>query len=142
MNLLNLYIKTCFCAGIVAIVLFGKSLSDPKIPPNLTNALLSGSDEGFPVPGSEIEPLRKLLPMRGAISFLSDKQFGVDVEMERFYHDTQNYLCPLILNPYPGEKIGIAIFSNPETAHQRLQEINYSWLVSLADSKGVAQKNI
>jgi len=141
MKNIQLIFLIIFYTAVATIISLSKPALDPQISAELTWNLITGTDAGFPIPGSELEPIRKLLPTHGAISFVSDKPFGVDIEMEKFYYDLQNYLCPLILSTKAGEKTGLAIFSTAESAQNRLTEINYSWVINWANSKGIIRKN-
>ncbi len=122
-------------------MLLVRAAKEEPIETALKHSLLNGTDIGFPVPGSELKPLKTLLPSSGAISFVSDKPFGQDLEIEKFYHDAQSYLCPLVLNPKPGESIGLAFFSSAEIAQKRLEEIRYSWVIDWNHSKGLIRKS-
>ena len=111
-----------------------------KAHPFLLHSLLTGSTQGYIIPGSELEPFKKYLPKRGRISFLADHSFGQNLEEEKLAYDFQNYLSPLILNYEPGEKIGIIYCSGKKTAERRLAETGYEWLTELSDGKGIVQK--
>lgn len=141
MRKIRIVLSFIFCLTVAVMVVLSKPERDPEISSELTRNLLNGSDRGFPTPGAELEPIRKILPQSGSISFITDRPFGEDLEISKFYHDAQNYLCPLILNPQPGETVGLAIFSTPEIAQKRLHEIRYSWAINWGDSKGIIRKN-
>ena len=59
------------------------------------------------------ERLRRALPRRGIIGYLSDRGEGRDGV--RAYYRTQYYLAPLVVAPDAGREIVVANFSSPFT---------------------------
>ena len=126
----------------VAIVIL-TSFPPLKLKPHpfLLKSLISGTDQGYIIPASELEPFKKYLPQNGFFSFLMDYPYDdhdEKAELREFFWKAQNYLVPIVLNRNPGETRAIIFCSNDAIAEKRLQEAGYDWLTKIGDGKGIA----
>lgn len=129
-----------FYTGLFYLILTSFKPLPVKAHPILLKSLLSGSDFGYIIPGSEFEPFKSVLPKRGKISFISQRDPGISQEEEKLMYDAQNYLAPLLLNPEPAQSIAIIYTSDHESAQNRLTALNYDWVQEFSPGKGVARK--
>lgn len=129
-----------FHAIIVLIILRSFTPFRFEMQTKLSNRLFSGSNLGFILPGSEMEPFKKALPPNALVTFLTDHAAGVNIQEERMFNDARLYLAPIMVNPEPAERIAIVYCSRQETADRRLQETGYHWTGIFAPGKGLAVK--
>lgn len=125
---------------IVIIILRSFTPFRFEMQTDLLNGLFSGSNLGYILPGSEMEPFKKVLPPDALVTFLTDHAAGVNIQEERTFNDARLYLAPIIVNPEPAGRIAIVYCSSQETADRRLQETGYQWTGILAPGKGLAVK--
>ncbi len=95
----------------------------------------------IPKIGSYLEPLAKVLPAKGAVSFLFEKPYQeLDANTKEVLMTAQAYLCPLVLDPEPGQNIGFMVGSNREDTEARLKSSGYAWIMRTASGKGLIKK--
>ena len=129
-----------FHAAVAFLIL--QSYHSPKLPiqPVLFKTLLAGSNQGYVTPGYTLAPFKRFLGNAGTISLITDQPFGKNLEEEKFFHDAQNFLVPLLINPEPREVNAIVYCSSMETANRHVAETGYQWTALLSPGKGVAVK--
>jgi len=108
--------------------------------PALAWHLLRANPYAFVVPASGLGPARSLLPGKGAVSLITDEPFGKEPKWTRFLHDAENFLCPVVINKKPEEKIAVVFCSTPEIAEKRLKETGYAWQTRVSAASGTAVK--
>jgi hypothetical protein len=82
----------------------------------------------------------RLLPKKGAVSFLLDLPFTPYNYKREDLYAAQIFFVPLLINPMPEEKFAITYCSNQEIANFRMIETGYFFLDKTGDGKGVAIK--
>ena len=127
---------------LAVLILIVRVYKPVKLEPHpvMMEGLLTGSNQGYVIPGSELAPFKVILPSEGTLTFLTDHPFKDVVKEMEFYHRAQNYLCPLVLNPRPQETAGILYSQDDATAQKRLQETEYRMVARLAEGKGIIVK--
>lgn len=130
-----------FYLFIIAATLKNLPKAELQAHPTLLQNLLSGSTQAYLLAGSEFEPFKPFLPEYGTFTWIVDDPFDrSDEKARRFYWGAGNYLCPIILNGYPGENRAIVFCSTQLIANQRLRETGYRWTKVIASGKGLAEK--
>ena len=102
--------------------------------------LFTGSRNSYITPGSQLSPIKKILPNEGAITLLTDHPYKQVTSETELAHDFQNYVCPLLLNSLPVEKTGIIYTESDEIAQKRLGEEGYQMIAQWDKGKGVIVK--
>ena len=129
-----------FHAVVLFIIIRSSTSHVAAPPPGLLRSLLSGSNQGFTLPGSEMIPFKQVIPPNVIVTFLTDHPHGQNITEERLFNDARLYMVPVILNAQPVGKAAIVYCSTQEIADQRLQETGYQWAGILAPGKGIAVK--
>ena len=111
-----------------------------ELQPDLLKGLLTGSHQGYVLPGSEMAPFKDILPPIEAATYLTDDPIETNLAEEQFFNDARLYLVPIVLNSKPEEKIAIVYCSSQPAAEKRLQETGYQWISVLSPGKGIAIK--
>jgi hypothetical protein len=105
-----------------------------------TRQLFKATAESYTLPGSELKPLKALLPPRGNFSLVTDKPYESNYATKEVFFIVQNYLTPRLVNPQPVEDRGLVFCSNHETAMARLAETGYRFERDFKDGKGIITK--
>jgi hypothetical protein len=133
--------RIIFHLALVVLTAFSISALKTNVHPGFFQSLRTGSDAGYPLPGSQLELLKNFLPSRGTFTFITNQPVETDREAEFFYYDAQNYLVPLVLNSLPEEHYAIVYCSSQQIAEERLRETGYRWTRHLAGGQGLAEKS-
>lgn len=131
-----------FCAFACALFLISTGIPphDYKTHPFLFKGILSGTNEGIVVPGSQFASFRNFIASDATISLILDQPLDTDRDAEMLYYDAQNCLCPIVLNRKPVENSALVHCSSMARANQRLSDTGYVWFLMLGDGKGIAVK--
>lgn len=136
----------CFAGGwglpmaTLFLILFNFPAGDLKLNSEVWDGLVTGTHTGYQIPGSELAELKPILPRQGPIVFLMDTPYPQDIQQTEKYHDFQNFLCPLVLNPRPEEPAGLIYASSDAVAVKRLEATGYQMILPLAEGKGIIRK--
>jgi hypothetical protein len=115
----------------------------PSAPPQaypLRRLLFGGHSAMFKSPGFEFGSLKPFLPQTGKVSFIMDIPYDPhDARMEPFCA-AQAHLAPLVLTPFPSERVAIINCSNAAMAIRRSHETNYRIIQGPSGGKAIAVK--
>ncbi|MBI3306203.1 MAG: hypothetical protein HYZ84_00145 [Candidatus Omnitrophica bacterium] len=125
---------------IIFVIIHSYAPARFELRTDVLRNLLQGFHQDYALPGSELEPFKKVLPAAEIVSFLTDHPFGKNLDEEKIFNDARLYLAPIILNPEPMERVAIVYCSSQEIADQRLAENGYQWAAVMTPGKGVAVK--
>lgn len=129
-----------FHFAVLALIVLNYETPSLNADPKILKGLITGTHQGIDVPGSDIAPLKNILPKKGRLAFLMGAPFGTDSDQTRRYTQYQNFLAPLLLNPRGGETAGIIFTSSDEIMNQRLNEEGYVLLHKITEGKAVIRK--
>jgi hypothetical protein len=134
-------IALLFYVFIIGVMTYGHEPAQMRTDPQWLSGLLSGTNEGYPELASEMAPLKRILPKRGAISYLTDLPYEEEtLRVRERYRMAQGFMAPLLLNPEPSESYAIVIATNMERANHRLAQTGYKWVSPSTTGKGLARK--
>ena len=142
-------ISTLFFVYVAVAILTSFRPLEFKIHPTLLKSLVSGTDQGFVLPGFNLlTPFKPHLAPNGVYSFIMDSPYSgspYDKNDEHagereFFWLAQNYFLPALLNRNPAEMQAIVFCSTDAIAEERLNETGYKWLQKLGNGKGIATK--
>lgn len=129
-----------FYAALLSLFFLFESPRLPKPQKELLLSTLSGSNQGFRVLGHEFELYRPHLPPEGPVSFLMDFPFSpYSATIDQLY-TAQAYLCPVVLNPNPGELGAIFHTSSAEVALRRSNETGYRLILPLGEGRAIGAR--
>ena len=134
-------VSLAFHILILALLGMTYTPNTQRVVPSQVVALINDDPGTYPVPAGQLEPFKPHLPAHGIFSFIADVDHGKDKLLQFFFHDAQNFLCPLILNPRPEEQTAIIFCSTAEIAGRRMREFGYHWIKQLSPGKGIAAKS-
>lgn len=135
----------------VIAILLGFGPLEFKAHPALLKSLVSGTDQGFVLPGVNLlAPFRPYVTQNSVYSFIMDSPYSDSPYSKsdehagerEFFWLAQNYFIPIVLNRSPAEARAIVFCSTDTIAEERLNETNYKWLQKLGSGKGIATKKI
>ena len=133
-----------FLVYFTVAVLFGFAPLELKTHPLLLKSLLSGSDQGFIIPGAnDLMSFKPYLSKNGFYSFIMDfpyDEHDEHADFREFFWLAENYLVPIVLNRNPGETEAIVFCANDSVAEKRLNETGYEWTHKLGNGKGMAKR--
>jgi hypothetical protein len=129
-----------FYGAILIMIAFAEL--PPVGPQNFRSRdeLFSGNEKIFVEPGSQFEPFKPYLPVKGAVSFVMDTPYHPYSPKTESLYMAQSYLAPLVLSVIPVEPTALVYCSKGFIADQWMQNTGYRLKLALTDGQGIAEK--
>lgn len=139
-KIVQTFVCFIFYGAITMVLIRSEHPPIPKPHPLLLQNLLLGTDRGYQELGSQFLAFRNNLPAKGTVSFVMDYAFSpYGSNIEQIY-TAQSYLVPLVLNPNPGEPIGVFYCTTESIAQLKMLQFGYKPILPLRDGQTIAIK--